>query len=117
MNMTSEEIIAQRMKAAALKAGMHDLDGLKLADMTKVTLEADGTVKGADELMAALKEAKPYLFQLKRAKDMTPQEAAVKLAELKRGPPPEPMPIDKTAKEMTPAERAEFIREVNRRFG
>jgi hypothetical protein len=54
---------------------MIDLDWLKLVDMTKVTLEPDGTVKGADELMTALKEAKPYLFG-KHARDMTNARAA-----------------------------------------
>jgi hypothetical protein len=116
MKQTPEEIIGAKMKVAAQRAGMIDLDALKLADTSKVTLEADGTVKGADELMTALKEAKPYLFG-KHVRDMSLEEQAAALKELKRGPKPEPMPIDKTAKEMTPAQRAEFIREVNRRFG
>jgi hypothetical protein len=54
--------------------------------------------------------------QPKLAKNMTADERAAALAKLKN-PKPEPMPTDLTAKEMTPAQRAEFIREVNRRFG
>jgi hypothetical protein len=50
------------LKAEAIKAGMVDLDGLKLADLSKVKLNDAGEVEGADELMKALKEAKPYLF-------------------------------------------------------
>jgi ribosomal protein L29 len=53
--------------------------------------------------------------QMKHARDMSTEEAAAALAELKR-PKPEPMPIDKTAKEMNEAERAEWLREHRRRF-
>jgi ribosomal protein L29 len=111
-----DDAIRAELKVAAQKARLIDLDWLKLVDMSKVTLEDDGTVKGADELMAALKEAKPYLFG-KHARDMTPQEAAAKLAELRKGPAPEPLDMSKTAREMTPAERAEWLCEHKRRFG
>lgn len=56
-------IIRAELKAHAIGAGMIDLDGLKLADLSKVTLSEEGDVSGAEELMAALKEAKPYLFK------------------------------------------------------
>jgi hypothetical protein len=52
----------EALKVAAQKAGMIDLDGLKLADMSKVTLEDNGTVKGVDELIAALKERGETIF-------------------------------------------------------
>jgi hypothetical protein len=55
-------IIRAELKAAALKAGMIDLDGLKLADLSKVALKDDGTLDGADALMDGLKKDKPYLF-------------------------------------------------------
>lgn len=55
-------IIRAELKAAALKAGMIDLDGLKLADLSKVALKDDGTLEGADALMEGLKKDKPYLF-------------------------------------------------------
>lgn len=89
----TERILRAELKAAALKAGMVDLDGLKLADLSKVKLNDAGEVEGADELMAGLKEAKPYLFgatgstsstdkppkkpdpgKPKRYDDMTPEE-------------------------------------------
>jgi hypothetical protein len=79
------EAITARVKVAALKAGLIDLDWLKLVDTSKVTLGAYGSVQGSDELIAELKEAKPYLFG-KHARDMTPEQRATKLAELKRGP-------------------------------
>ena len=58
----NDRIIRAELKAAALKAGMVDLDGLKLADLSTVKLTESGEVDGADALMEALKKAKPYLF-------------------------------------------------------
>lgn len=57
-----QRVIRAELKAIAVKAGMHDLDGLKLADLSKIKLDDAGEVVGAEELMAALKKAKPYLF-------------------------------------------------------
>jgi hypothetical protein len=116
MSEAAEERVNAALKTAALRAGLVDMDWLKLVDTSKVTLGAYGEVKGADELVAGLKAAKPFLFG-KRASEMTPQEAAAKLAELKRGPKPEPLPIDRTAKEMTEAQRRKWLAEHNRRFG
>jgi hypothetical protein len=47
---------------------------------------------------------------------MTPEERAAALAELKRGPKPEP-DISKTAKDMTKVERREWLAEHKRRVG
>ena len=44
-------------------------------------------------------------------------ERAQKLAELRKGPKPEPLPIDRTAAEMTPAQRDAWLKEHVRRFG
>ena len=38
------EKLGGELKVAAQKAGLIDLDALKLADVSKVTLEDDGTV-------------------------------------------------------------------------
>lgn len=59
---TREVVIRAELKAEALKAGMVDLDGLKLADTSVVTLNAAGEVVGAVALMAGLRRAKPWLF-------------------------------------------------------
>jgi hypothetical protein len=56
-------IMTAELKAAALKAGMIDMDGLKLADLSTVKLNDNGELEGADALMTALKESKPYLFK------------------------------------------------------
>lgn len=58
----NERIIRAELRTVAIKAGMVDLDGLKLADLSEVKLNEAGEVEGADALMTALKEAKPYLF-------------------------------------------------------
>lgn len=57
-----EEKKLAAVKILALKEGLVDEDGLKLADLSKITLEADGSLKGATEVIAALKESKAYLF-------------------------------------------------------
>jgi type IV secretory pathway VirB10-like protein len=99
----NDRIVRAELKAEAIKAGMVDLDGLKLADLSKVTLEEDGTVKGAEELMKALKEAKPWLFG-------TPGTSGT-------GTPPPPRdPASKNAKDMTEAEyQAEMKRLTGRK--
>ncbi|MDB6104053.1 MAG: hypothetical protein JWO52_4052 [Gammaproteobacteria bacterium] len=97
-----QRIIRAELKAEALKAGMVDLDGLKLADLTKVKINDKGEIEGAEALMTELKKAKPYLFGTvstsstapvppvdktapKLVKDMTPEERAKARAALGRG--------------------------------
>ena len=58
----AERILRAELKAAALQAGMVDLDGLKLADLSQVKLLEDGAIEGAAALMEALRSAKPWLF-------------------------------------------------------
>lgn len=58
----SDRILQSELKAHAIKAGLVDLDALKLADLSKVKLNDKGDVEGADELFKTLKESKPYLF-------------------------------------------------------
>ena len=70
---------------------MVDLDGLKLADLSTVKLNEAGDVEGAEELMAAMKKAKPYLFGA--ANTGNPKD-----------PPPPNDPKAKNAKDMTDAE-------------
>lgn len=90
-----QRVIRAELKAAALKAGMVDLDGLKLLDLSSVKLLENGEIEGADALMVKAKEAKPFLFaqttttssttappekkapETKLAKDMTAEEYAV----------------------------------------
>jgi hypothetical protein len=89
----NDRIIRAELKASALKAGMVDLDGLKLADLSKVKLNDAGDVEGADELMAEMKKAKPYLFGAASTSHTG-------------NPPKAGDPKTKTAAEMTDAEYA-----------
>lgn len=91
-NAANARIIRAELKAAALKAGMVDLDGLKLADLSGIKLAESGEVEGADELMESLKKAKPYLFGEPRNTSHT------------SSPPPPKAPETKSARDMTPEE-------------
>lgn len=88
----NERIIRAELKAAALKAGMVDLDGLKLADLSSVKLNEAGEVEGADALMDALKKSKPFLF-----KETTSTSSTNKTPDKKEDTP-------KSAKDMNDAE-------------
>jgi hypothetical protein len=55
-------LVAAELKAEAVRAGMIDLDGLKLADASALVLGEDGVVHGAAALVAELRRAKPWLF-------------------------------------------------------
>lgn len=88
----NERIIRAELKASAIKAGMVDIDGLKLADLSKVKLNEAGEVEGADALMEELKKSKPFLFGTATTTGSTT-------------PPPKPAPGAQTkATEMTPEE-------------
>jgi hypothetical protein len=100
-----ERLVLSELRSVALKAGMVDLDGLKLADLSSVALDERHELSGADELVARLKEAKPYLFTRPSPGSSNPE--------------PPPKPGDKTpkmAKDMTEAERTEFLRQHKARF-
>jgi hypothetical protein len=59
---TREKLIHAELKTEALRAGMVDLDGLKLVDAATVTLDESGAVTGAVALLRDLRRAKPWLF-------------------------------------------------------
>lgn len=90
----NERVMRAEVKAAAIAAGMIDLDGLKLADMSKLTLKDDGSVEGVDTMLTEFKTAKPYLFG-KPNSSSNPSD-----------PPPNKPPEAKKATEMTEAEYA-----------
>jgi len=77
-------IIHAELKAEAIRAGMVDLDGLKLVASGAVTLDAAGEVAGAAEAIRALRQGKPWLFgggnSSHPAAAPGPQEAKPKLA-------------------------------------
>ncbi|HVZ09333.1 hypothetical protein [Rhodopila sp.] len=55
-------LVTALMKAEAVRAGMIDLDGLKLADLSGVTLGPSDELVGAREAMDNLRRSKPWLF-------------------------------------------------------
>lgn len=55
-------IVRSELKSEAVRAGMIDLDGLKLVDITHVKLDENGNVAGGASLMAKLRRDKPWLF-------------------------------------------------------
>ena len=102
LHASSRARVAQaELKAAAAQAGMIDLDGLKLIDLSRVNTNDAGELESADALMAELKREKPWLF----ASQSSSSRAAV--------PPARPV-RSKLATEMTAEEyraaRAELVR-------
>jgi len=79
------------LKLHAVRAGMIDLDGLKLVDPNRVRLTDKGEIDGADRLMADLRREKPWLFH--HATTSTPGAA-----------PPSTPPSAKSAQQMSHAE-------------
>ncbi len=55
-------LIRAELKAEAIRAGMIDLDGIKLIDLAEVGLNQNGEVSDAASILAKLKRTKPWLF-------------------------------------------------------
>jgi hypothetical protein len=55
-------LIAANLRTEAVRAGMIDLDGLKLVDLTGVRLDDNDKVLGGRGIMADLRRNKPWLF-------------------------------------------------------
>lgn len=55
-------IVQAELKAEAVKAGMIDLDGLKLIDTAELRVNEAGEVEDAPAVLAKLKRGKPWLF-------------------------------------------------------
>ncbi len=55
-------LIAANLRTEAVRAGMVDLDGLKLIDLSSAQLDEDDKIIGGRKMMADLRRAKPWLF-------------------------------------------------------
>jgi hypothetical protein len=55
-------LVHAEMKSEAIRAGMIDLDGLKLLDLSAITLNEKCEVDDAAGLMSRFKKTKPWLF-------------------------------------------------------
>ena len=83
-------ILQAELKTHAVRSGIVDLDGLRLADLDMLKVSETGDVEGAEEVIAALRERKPYLFTTDRV-----PTAAVTTAQLQRPPvPAQPVAVD-----------------------
>ena len=55
-------LIRAELKVEAVRAGMVDLDGLKLLEPEQVQLNSEGEVENAGQIMAQFRRDKPWLF-------------------------------------------------------
>jgi hypothetical protein len=55
-------LLHSELKAEAIRAGMVDLDGVKLIDMAGVKVTEAGELVDGAKVMSALRAAKPWLF-------------------------------------------------------
>jgi len=55
-------LVVANLRTEAVRAGMVDLDGLKLIDMSAVRLDNDDKIVGGRKLMDDLRRNKPWLF-------------------------------------------------------
>ena len=98
---TEARLVRAELKAEAIRAGMVDLDGLKLLDIAALKLSKSGELDDAGSIMSRLRKAKPWLFG--SASSSSPAM-----------PPPAQPPRKKLATEMTDAEyraaRADLVK-------
>jgi len=59
---TRAKLVRAELRTHAVRAGMIDLDGLKLVETDELHLSPDGEIEGAATLMASLRKRKPWLF-------------------------------------------------------
>jgi len=70
---TKELFIDQALQIEAMKEGIVDIDGIKLADRSKCSIDEAHNVTGADEAIKDLVKDKPYLFDPDKKKDFFPR--------------------------------------------
>lgn len=76
-------VMQAELKTHAIRSGIVDLDGLRLTDVAGLSLNEAGEVQGAEAVITALRQQKPYLFAVDRG-----GAAAGTTAQLQRPPSP-----------------------------
>ncbi len=59
---TETRLIMSELKTEAIRAGIVDLDGLRLVDISDLKVDRNGEIPGTTELIADLRRRKPWLF-------------------------------------------------------
>lgn len=99
-------LVQAELRTEAVRAGMVDLDGVRLIDPAAITLNEAGELADPAGVMAKLKVEKPWLFTASASRSSS--SGAV--------PPRASAPVAKTAMQMTVEEwrlaRAELLRRV-----
>ena len=101
-------VVESELKAAAIAAGIRDLDllGTKLLDRSGIKLDESGNVVGVEEALTKFKESKPEWFK-DAASSEPPKSAAPAKKPGSSEPPPQPAKTEKVdVRKMSAAEYA-----------
>jgi hypothetical protein len=99
---TQKITINSELRVIAARMGMVNLDDLKLADASSLMVDGEtGQVVGAEALLTAFKESRPYLFQEPKSSSSSTDT-----------PPPKNKPAPFDARTATPEERAAKAKEL-----
>ncbi len=93
-------LVQAELRTEAVRAGIVDLDGVKLLDATGLSLNAAGELEGGPALIAGLRASKPWLF------GRSSSSASV----APRATPPKPRLATEMSLEEWRAARAELLR-------
>ena len=91
LDQANQRLVQAELKSHAIRAGIIDIDCLKLLDTAALKLDEQGNLPDAPAALARLKREKPWVFQQQNSSHPAP------------APAPEP-PQQKTAREMTQSE-------------
>lgn len=83
-------VLQAELKTHAIRSGIVDLDGLRLADVGALSINEAGEVQGAEEVIATLRDRKPYLFASDRSGVATGTTAQLQ----QRPSPAQPSTVD-----------------------
>jgi hypothetical protein len=72
-------LLQANLRTEAVRAGMIDLDGLKLVDPASVKVDSEGNILDGKTLMVTLRKQKPWLFGTMSSSSTTPAPSSVPL--------------------------------------